>query len=578
MKKQIICLCAGVTVAILGGCKSFDEYQKERVNKAVAHFERAQYSNVKAGHIFTLNECVRLAKKNNLDLKVFGLEEKVSKEMRTSEFLGMLPELTVSNNLTHRDNTPASSSRQLSGDGYGTYSYSQSQDRTVNYVNVDLALSVIDFGLAFFNTCQANDRMLLRQQRTRRAEQNLVLDVARVYFQVAAAQRAIKVTKELLVNCKERYELIEKMGEAGKITPFRAFDEVKRFVEMEKRLTNYIRSYENSCVELRSLMGLYPNAAIKVDDAILDRVPVFTFPDMEVMEQIALMKRPELFEIDMQKHINVLECRKTIVSMFPNVRMFIDFTNSNNSFLYHNSWMEIGIRAAYNLLTLPRQIARYRAFSAQVDAEEYRSYAQAIAVMAQVRMVHSNLMATKDRYEIDNRVYTAYRKNLEKAEGSRKISNELSQLELDHMKLATAETEIEKYLSLGNYYVSYFRVLNTLGIENLHDKTVADLKKILEAERARAVEELKKAKAEYEAEKAAAAKKVAVKKAPAKKADVKKAPAKKVAVKKAPAKKAAVKKAPAKKADVKKAPVKKVEAKKPEVKKAAGKAQTKPAK
>ena len=234
------------------------------------------------------------------------------------------------------------------------------------------------------------------------------------------------------------------------------------------------------------------------------------------------MKRPELFEIDMQKHINVLECRKTIVSMFPNVRMFVDFTNSGNSFLYHNSWVEIGIRAAYNLLTLPRQIARYRAFSAQVDAEEYRSYAQAIAVMAQVRMVHSNLIATKERFDIDSRVYAAYRKNLEKAEGSRKISNELSQLELDHMKLATAETEIEKYLSLGNYYVSYFRLLNTLGIENLHQKTVEDLKKVLEEERVRAAEELKKAKAEYEAKKAAE------KKAPAKKTSATKKTAEKV--------------------------------------------------
>jgi outer membrane protein TolC len=351
--------------------------------------------------------------------------------------------------------------------------------------------------------------MLLRQQRTRRAEQNLVLDTVRVYFQVAAAQRAISVTEKLLADCKSRYQLIEKMGETGQITPFRAFDEVKRFVEMEKRLTNYIRSYENSCVELRSLMGLYPNAKIKVDDRILDTVPQFTFPEMELMEQIALMKRPELFEIDMQKHINVLECRKTIVSMFPNVRMFIDFTNSNNSFLYHNSWMELGIRAAYNLLTLPKQIARYKAYSAQVDAEEYRSFAQAIAVMAQVRMAHANLQATKDQYEINDRVYKAYRKNLEKAEGSKKISSELSQLELDHMKLATAETEIEKYLSLGNYYVSYFRVLNTLGIENLHARTVADLKKNLDAERARATQELREAKAQYEAEKAVEARKAA---------------------------------------------------------------------
>ncbi|MBQ9776214.1 MAG: TolC family protein [Lentisphaeria bacterium] len=492
-------IAAAALLIVAAGCKSFEEYQQERISKAVAHFERANYTNIPDGKVLSLDECFQMALKNNLDLKVFGLEEQVAKEMKTSEILGMLPELNISNNYAERNNTPASSSRQIHGEGPGTYSYSQSQDRGVNYLNIDLALSVLDFGLAFFNTQQANDRLLLRQQRTRRAEQNLVLDTVRVYFQVAAAQRAVTITSELLKNCKNRYELINKLGDDGKITPFRAFDEVKRFVDMEKRLTNYIRSYENSCVELRSLLGLYPNSAIKVDDSVLDKVPEFTFPQMEIMEQIALMKRPELYEIDMQKHINVLECRKTIVTMFPNVRIFMDFTNSNNSFLYHNSWWELGVRAAYNLLKLPQQIARYQAYSAQVDAEEYRSYAQAIAVMAQVRMAHANLTATRERLDIDTKVNSAYRKNLEKAERSKKISSELSQLELDHMKLTTAETEIEKNLTLGNYYVAYYRVLNTLGIENLHKATVDELKKTLDDERVRAAEELKKAKAEFEA-------------------------------------------------------------------------------
>ena len=502
MKYRNVLIGGSVGLVFLAGCKSFDDYQEERVAYAVKHFERARYDNIDAERVLSLDECVRLAVKNNLDLKVFGLEEQVAKEMRTSEMLGMLPELNVSDNLTGRSNTPASSSRQVHGTGPGTYTYSQSQDRNVNYLNVDLALSVLDFGLAFFNTQQSQDRMLLRQQRTRRAEQNLVLDTVRVYFQVAAAQRAINVAGKLLEECRNRYELIEQMGDSGQITPFRAFDEVKQFVEMEKRLTNYIRSYENSCVELRSLLGFYPNAAIRVDDSVLDTVPEFEFPEMELMEQIALMKRPELYEVDMQKHINVLECRKTLVMMFPNVRMFVDFTNSNNSFLYHSTWWELGIRAAYNLLKLPQHIARYQAYSAQVDAEEARTYAQAIAVMAQVRIAHANLVATRERLNIDTRVNAAYRKNLEKAEGSSRVSGELSQLELAHMRLAAAETEIEKYLSLGNYYVAYFRILNTLGIENLHEATVAELKKRLEDERIRAAEELARAKAEYEAEQA----------------------------------------------------------------------------
>ena len=563
--KQLVFAVASVSILCLAGCKTFDEYQQERLAKAVAHFEKAQYSNIKEGKVLTLNECFALARANNLDLKVFGLEEKVAKEMRSFEILGMLPELNISDNLTTRTNTPASSSKQIHGYGPGTYTYSQSQDRTINYFNIDLALSVVDFGLAFFNTCQANDRMLLRQQHTRRAEQNLVLDTVRVYFQVAAAQRAISITQKLLDECKNRYQLIEKMGAAGEITPFRAFDEAKRFVEMEKRLTNYIRSYENSCVELRSLLGLYPNTKIKVDDRVLDTIPSFTFPKMEIMEQIALMKRPELFEIDMQKHINVLECRKTLVSMFPNVRMFIDFTNSTNDFLYHSSWVELGIRAAYNLLTLPRQISRYMAYDAQVDAEEYRSYAQAIAVMAQVRIAHGNLMATKDQLDIDMRANNVYRKHLAKAEASTKISGELSQLELAHMRLATAETEIEKYLSIGNYYVAYYRVLNTLGLENLHTATVKELEATLAAERTRAAEELAKAKAEFEAEEAEKA--AALKKAEEEK--------KAAALKKAEEEK----KAAAQKAEnAKKAPVKKAEAKKAEAPKAPAKAPAKAAK
>ncbi len=244
---------------------------------------------------------------------------------------------------------------------------------------------------------------------------------------------------------------------------------------------------------------------------MLDSVPEFELPEIELMEQIAIMKRPELFEIDMQKHINILEARKTIIMMFPNVRIFFDFTNSTNSFLYHSSWYELGVRAAYNLLKLPQHIARYQAYSSQVEAEEARSYAQAIAVMAQVRMAHSNMLSIKERYDIDVRVNEAYKSHLEKAEASGKISGELSQLELAHMRLATAETEIERYLSLGNYYVSYCRIINTLGISNLQDSTVESMKQILDEERVRAAEELAKAKEEFLANEAARAEEEAAK-------------------------------------------------------------------
>ena len=493
--------CVGIVAGTLTGCKSLQDYREERAEYAVKHFEAAKYRDHLDGKKMSLRECIDMAIKNNLDLKVLKLEEQVAHEMKTAEMLGMLPELNITDSLTSRSNTPASSSQKVGETGL-TYGYSASSDRNLNYLNIDLALSVLDFGLAFFNTQQAEDRALMRHQRARRAGQNLTLDVVRTYFQVAAAQKAIRITTQLLEDCRNRYKLIDKLSKSRQITPFRAFEETRRFVQMEKRLTNYIRSYENSCVELRSQLGMHPAGTILVDDAILNEVPDFDFPNIDLMEQIALLERPELYETDMQKHINILECRKTLIMMFPNVRVYGDFVNSNNSFLYHMSWYELGIRAAYNLLKLPQQITKYIAYSDQVDADEMRTFSQAIGIMAQVRMAHANLLANKERYQIDDRVYNTYKNNLKWAEKNQRITGELSTLELDHMRLETAEYEIERLLTLGNYYVSYYRVFNSLGISRLDKKSLHQLKTELRDARRRASAELAKAKAEYNEEKA----------------------------------------------------------------------------
>ena len=44
-------------VIVAGGCKSYDDYKAERYNKAVLHFERAQYTAIAPDKVLSLNEC-----------------------------------------------------------------------------------------------------------------------------------------------------------------------------------------------------------------------------------------------------------------------------------------------------------------------------------------------------------------------------------------------------------------------------------------------------------------------------------------------------------------------------------------
>ena len=478
----LTCVCL---LSVLTGCKTEQDYKDDRAENAVKHFQQTKYREL-PGEKFTLAKCIEIALKNNLQTRISELELQVQNEFAAAEALGMLPQLNINNNFTARSNTPASSSEKLVATGR-TYGASYSEDKVINYLNIDLMFSLVDFGLAYFNTRQQADRAVMTKYRNERAAQNLIFDVVRAYFRVAAAQRAQLLTASLIDQCRSYYDQIFQLSQSRRITPARAFAESRRFMDMEKRLTAYERTYESACVELRTLMGYYPNSMIVVDESLLDHTPEYGFlPDTTLMEQIAILQRPELYEADIQKHINVLELRKTIVLMFPNVRLYADWSNSNNSFLYNKSWWELGLRAAYNLLRLPQNIARARAYDKQIDAEEMRAFAQAVAVMAEVRIAEGNMKAAKARFEKDNQICSDYNEQLQNMLRTRVASGSVAELALVHMRLDTTSAQIDKLSSLGEYYVAYYRLLNIMGLRKMDSRSVDELKEELQSASLRA--------------------------------------------------------------------------------------------
>lgn len=499
MQKNILLsliIVSALTVC-LSGCKTEKGYREERAEKAATHFQMAKFRELKIGKTMSLQECIATALKNNLQTRISEMEVQVQKEMETAEALGMLPQLNINDNFTTRSEYNASGSEKIEATGK-TYGASYSEDRTINYLNIDLLFSFLDFGLTYFNTRQQADRAFLAKQRGERAAQNLAFDVVRAYFKVAASQRAMNLTNSLLDECKNRYDQIYELGKQRKISPARAFYESKRFIEMEKRLTEYIRNYESSCVELRTLMGYYPNSDIIVDESYLNRVPNFYLPSIDAMEQIAILQRPELYEADIQKHINILECRKVILMMFPNVKLYADWSYSNNSFLYNRSWFELGLRAAYNLLKIPQYVAKYRTYASQVESEEMRSYAQAVAVMAQVRIAEGNFRSALERYKLNRDVHTNYDIHLQDALSMQKSGGtNLSQLDVDHIRLETTQTNIDSIIALGEYYVAYYRLLNVMGVKKFDYRTAEELQEELRLASVRIASEIQKDAREY---------------------------------------------------------------------------------
>ncbi len=484
-----------VIAVIFAGCHNSEYYRQQRVEKARKDFNDINKKTIAHGKVFTLNECINTALKHNLSLKVYDLKEQIASEKVTARLLGMLPELNIDNQFKSRNRTPGASSYSIET-GQQSLTSSRSVDNTINNIKIELAISILDFGLAFLNSAQAEDRHLISIEQKKRAAQNLVFDVVKTYFKVAACQDAIETAEKLLLKCRKLEKIFIELNNDKSVSPFRLLDERKRFIRLEKRLMEYRRSYQDSCIELRSLMGYVPNEKIKVNTRLLKKLHIAALPSINLMEKIALAERPELYQLDFESNVLVNEARKTILTMFPTVRIFLDFTNSNNSFLYTQSWSQVAVHAAYNLLRLPQRLAEYSATNAEIDEISMRTLALSIGIMAQVRIAHANIQEVKLRYELDDRAYRAYKKHLLAASDSYKSGSSLSQLQLDRLELETAETYIDRLISISNYYVAYYRLLNTIGIRDLTPETVnrivAEIKKVEAKKNSRKIAEKNK--------------------------------------------------------------------------------------
>lgn len=458
---------------LVAGCKNAEDFRQSRVENITGTVDLLRNRvKIEPGRTLTLEECKSFALANNLDIRVLDIQEEVSSQRVHAQMLEMLPDFTVSYDGTRRDNYAASSSTGVGGGTSGDRGNTRSSEKYENRFNIELAFSVLDFGLAFLNAQQAQGRTLIDREMRRRAAQNLQLDVTRAYFRVAATQDAIEVTEELLAKCDGIYQLIDDLQATGELDPFRMIDERRKFFNMQRMLMAYRRNYQDACIELRALMGLYPNADIKVDTAILNEMVPLSIPEVEKLERIALVERPELYELDVQNHITAVEAQKTVLRMFPTVELTAQMINTDNPFLLNQTWFEIGAKAAYNLLKLPQQIAEYKAIRREVDENAMRILALSVGVMSQVRIAHANIFDIREQYELDLRQYTIYEQQLRMLEHQNQAAGSLSYLELEARRMEAIQARIDCLLSLGSYYVGYARLLNAVGINDFREDTV----------------------------------------------------------------------------------------------------------
>ncbi len=464
-------ICFIFSIIFLAGCGQTIDFRQKRLSNAQLHISQIRNRIIPDDSVHTLHWCIEKALSQNLDLKADELRQAVLRERKTAAVLGMLSDLNLNYRMGSRSNEPGARSESITT-GIETLEPSKSSEKDESRYHFELMFSVLDFGLSYYNAIHESDKALLEEKQMRRTAQNLMLDVAKAYFRVASIQYEMGTIKDLIERSEAAEALIDDLRTKKRIGPLEALDKVKALKKLKQRLRVYRRSYENACIQLTSLMGFAPVNEIRVDTSLLEELNVVETPPIEALEQAALDERPELYQLDIESHITAIEARKSMLMMFPNVRLFANFTDSSNRYLYNQSWYEVALDAVYNLLKLPSEFYNSNALDIQLKELGAQTMALSIGIMAQVRIAHANLMEVKSRYELAEELFTIDQQRLEAARPRARSGGSLSSLDLLKYELETAESFFERTQSLSNYYLAYYRLLNAVGVESLDHSAV----------------------------------------------------------------------------------------------------------
>jgi len=332
--------------------------------------------------VLTLDEIIDIGLTRNLDLLVKELEYEYRKETASQSRLKMLPALTATGELSGRTENTGSFSQSLVP-GVPPAPASISSTQHTETWNVNLIWNILDFGLSYYRARQDANRALATKLEYERLRQNLVLNIVTQYWKAVTSKRAITKSVSVISDAEKQQGNIQKQMTAKVISEIQGLRSQNQLLNIEIQLQVYQKEYHSARYQLMQLMGLPPCVNFEVAD--VEQFPTdVQLGEMCEMEDIALFNRPELYAADLDEKIMADEARLEMIQLLPNAELFGGPYHDTNKFLIHHNWQAAGVRASWNLLSLPQHIKGMRAGEARRDMSRESRIALSVGVLTQV--------------------------------------------------------------------------------------------------------------------------------------------------------------------------------------------------
>ncbi|WP_231502066.1 TolC family protein [Herbaspirillum sp. RV1423] len=412
----------------------------------------------------TLDEAIARAIKYNADRRLKMMEEALATGTLEAGNYDMLPKLVASAGYRDRSNDYITRSQDSVTGQQSLANPFISSGRSATTTDLTFSWSLLDFGQSYYAAKQNADRVLVAQERRRKALHILIQDVRTSYWRMVAAQSLKDKVQSAIADAEKALKDAERAENERLRNPLDALRFQRQLLENLRLLEAVEQELSAARIELASLTSLPLGTDYTVSTPAVETAKTWLDLPIAQLEEQALMRNADLRESMYNARIAQQETRRTMLRLFPGLSFNYGYKTSDDSYLINQHWREAGVQVSFNLFNLLAIPSQKRLADAGVSLAEQKRMVTQMAVLTQLhiaRLQYANALHQFDRADaianVENRI-ADHVTNQTLAE---------KQTQLDRVSQQTSQilAQLRRYQAMATVQTASSRLQATLGME-----------------------------------------------------------------------------------------------------------------
>ena len=466
-------LAGAVVVSVwLGGCafQPIPLSDADRLAEAGADMREIFTPQEPLRHALTLDEAFARAMAYNLDERVKVMERAVAaRDFELSKY-DMLPKVIANAGASTRDNELASSSVSVLTRRQ-SLEPSTSTDRDLKFADLSVSWNILDFWVSYYNAKQQADRVLVAEEQRRRVLQSLFQDVRRAFWRAASAQRLGNDVRDAIRVAQNALESSRKVESEALRSPIDALRYQRSLLDSLRDLEFVQQQLAVSKTELAALINLPPGTHYTVAVPSSLRLQGLRVP-VHQMEEVALVRNPDVREASYQVRITADETRKMLARNLPGINFNYGPQYDSNSYLVNNTWTGGAVRLSANLisiLSIPEQMKRGQAAE---DTAITRRQALSVAVLAKLHIAYQTYLSAQKEYRWADQLASVDRRLYQQI-SNRTETDAQSELERVSARVSAVISDLKRYRSYAEAQAALGRLYDVIGVDPVPEEVAS---------------------------------------------------------------------------------------------------------